>query len=230
MVFRGKLDIPVIDWRHYLETELDMHNSHQSFAARQRLLNYDGDASNQLIWFTDARPATPQFDQTPQAFLVLDQWIENIQANPEKSVAENKPADAEDACFATNGTLLASGDGVWSGILDDGPAGRLHAGVPDPRTSRIVAGGPIEGGVFQCALQPVEAALAQGPLRLVGADGRRGRAAEADLPERSLRLLEARPGPAAGALRQLEGREEVEEVGVRGPREARPPRPLRCCR
>src|SRR5918994_3933598 len=46
MVFRGKLDIPVIDWRHYLEDELDMHNSHQSFAARQRLLNYDGDASN----------------------------------------------------------------------------------------------------------------------------------------------------------------------------------------
>ena len=42
MVFRGKLDIPVIDWRHYLEPFLDMHNSHQSFAARQRLLNYDG--------------------------------------------------------------------------------------------------------------------------------------------------------------------------------------------
>ena len=54
MVFRGKLDIPVIDWRHYLEAFLDMHNSHQSFAARQRLLNYDGDASNQLIWFTAA--------------------------------------------------------------------------------------------------------------------------------------------------------------------------------
>ena len=56
MVFRGKLDIPVIDWRHYLEPYLDMHNSHQSFASRQRLLNYDGDASNQLIWFTGVPP------------------------------------------------------------------------------------------------------------------------------------------------------------------------------
>ena len=56
MVFRGKLDIPVIDWRHYLEAFLDMHNSHQSFASRQRLLNYDGDASNQLIWFTGVPP------------------------------------------------------------------------------------------------------------------------------------------------------------------------------
>ena len=161
MVFRGKLDIPVIDWRHYLEDELDMHNSHQSFAARQRLLNYDGDASNQLIWFTDARPARA-FDQTPQAFLVLDRWIKNIQANPDKSVAENKPADAKDACFATNGTLLASGDDVWSGILDDGAAGACTQAFQIHSTSRIVAGGPIEGGVFQCALQPVEAALAKG--------------------------------------------------------------------
>ncbi len=34
-----------------------MHNSHQSFAERQRMLDRDGDASNQVIWFTDARPA-----------------------------------------------------------------------------------------------------------------------------------------------------------------------------
>ena len=56
MVFRGKIGIPLIDWRHYLEPLLDMHNSHQSFAARQRMLDFDGDASNQVIWFTDARP------------------------------------------------------------------------------------------------------------------------------------------------------------------------------
>ena len=57
MQFQGDIDIPIIDWRHYLEDELDMHHSHQSFAARQRMLNADGDASNQVIWFTDARPA-----------------------------------------------------------------------------------------------------------------------------------------------------------------------------
>ena len=162
MVFRGKLDIPVIDWRNYLEHRLDMHNSHQSFAARQRLLNYDGDASNQLIWFTDARPGAAQFNQTSQAFLVLDRWIENIKANPGKSIAENKPADAKDACFATNGTLIATGDDVWDGILDDDPAGVCTQAFPIYSTSRIVAGGPIEGGVFKCALQPVERALAHG--------------------------------------------------------------------
>ncbi|HEV7758932.1 MAG TPA: DUF6351 family protein, partial [Acidimicrobiales bacterium] len=67
MEFQGDIDIPVIDWRHYLEDELNMHNTQQSFAARQRMLNADGDASNQVIWFTDARPAVA-FDQTPMAF------------------------------------------------------------------------------------------------------------------------------------------------------------------
>jgi hypothetical protein len=162
IVFRGDIDIPVIDWRHYLEHRLDMHNSHQSFASRQRLLNYDGDASNQLIWFTDARPGTPQSDPTPQAFLVLDSWIKNIEANPDKSVGENKPADAKDSCFATNGSLIASGDDVWSGILDDEAAGACTQAFQIYSTSRIVAGGPIEGGVFKCALQPVASALAHG--------------------------------------------------------------------
>jgi hypothetical protein len=41
-----------------------MHNSHQSFAAWQRMLNFDGDASNQVIWFTAPGPTGPAFDQT----------------------------------------------------------------------------------------------------------------------------------------------------------------------
>jgi hypothetical protein len=155
MVFRGKLDIPVIDWRHYLEPFLDMHNSHQSFAARQRLLNYDGDASNQLIWFTAAPPpgsSAPRFDQTPMALRVLDQWLET----------GVKPAAAVDSCFDVNGNLIASGAGVWNGILDGGPKGPCATAFPLNGTSRIVAGGPIAGGVFKCALQPVERALAHG--------------------------------------------------------------------
>jgi hypothetical protein len=162
MVFRGKLDIPVIDWRHYLEPVLDMHNSHQSFASRQRMLNYDGDASNQLIWFTAIPPSGARFDQTPQALLLLDRWLANIKAHPERSVGANKPVDAVDSCFASNGSLIASGDGVWSGILDNGPKGACAQQFPPFGTSRTVAGGPIEGGIFKCQTQPVERALAHG--------------------------------------------------------------------
>ncbi len=158
LVFMGDIDIPVIDWRHYLEDFLDMHNSHQSFAARQRMLDADGDASNQVVWFTGA-PGGPQFDQTPEAFAVIDEWMRNIFAHPELGVAGNRPSDAVDRCFDAQGNEIASGDGVWAGILDDGPAGACTQQYPVYSTSRIVAGGPLKGGVFKCALQSVQEAI-----------------------------------------------------------------------
>jgi Tannase-like family of unknown function (DUF6351) len=161
LVFRGAIDIPIIDWRHYLEHELDMHHSHQSFATRQRMLNHDGRASNQVIWFTDARPARA-FDQTPMAFEVIDEWMANIRAKPRRGVVRNKPARAVDSCFATNGSLLHSGSDVWAGILDTRPDGPCTQMFPLFRTSRIVSGGPIEGSIFKCALQPVTKAIARG--------------------------------------------------------------------
>ncbi|NUR84641.1 MAG: hypothetical protein HOY71_11205 [Nonomuraea sp.] len=162
LVFRGDIGIPVIDWRHYLEDQLNMHNAHQSFASRQRMLAFDGDARNQVIWFTDARPDGPKFDQTPQALRVMDEWLANIRKNPQKSVAGNKPATAVDSCFATDGTQIAAGPDVWNGILDRRPQGACTARFPLYGTSRTVAGGPIEGGVFACRLQPVARAINRG--------------------------------------------------------------------
>jgi hypothetical protein len=159
LVFRGDIDIPIIDWRHYLERELDMHNAHQSFAARQRMLNFDGDASNGVIWFTDGPRV---FDQTPQALAVIDEWMANIRANPGRSVAANRPAGAVDACFNSDGSQIAAGAGVWNGILDSEAAGTCTERFPLYSTSRIVAGGPIEGGVYKCALRPVAQAVADG--------------------------------------------------------------------
>ena len=161
MVFDGQLNIPVIDWRHYLEEELDMHNSHQSFSARQRILNRMGHADHQLIWFTDARPERAH-DQTMQALEVLHEWVMNIKSNPAAGIAGNKPESAVDACFATDGSLIAQGDTVWQGVLDDGSAGSCTAAFPLYSTSRIVAGGPIEGSIFKCALKPLDTALSDG--------------------------------------------------------------------
>ena len=161
MVFDGNIDIPVIDWRHYLEDELDMHHSHQSFATRQRIADQRGDAGNQVIWFTDARPAVA-FDQTPMAFAVMDEWVRNIKANPGRSVADNRPAAAVDSCFDTNGQLIASGPDVWNGVLTNDAAGACTQRFPIYSTSRRVAGGPFRGGVFKCQLQPVASAIDAG--------------------------------------------------------------------
>lgn len=161
MVFDGQLNIPVIDWRHYLEHILDMHNSHQSFSARQRIRNRMGNADNQLVWFTDARPER-EFDQTMQALDVLDEWVMNIKANPDAGVAGNRPATAQDACFATDGSLIAEGADVWGGILDNAAAGACTQAFPLYSTSRIVAGSPIEGSIFKCSLKALDTALSDG--------------------------------------------------------------------
>lgn len=161
MVNRGAVEIPLIDWRHYLEGVLDMHNTHQSFAARQRLLNHDGDASNQLIWFVE--PGEDDLlDNTLEAFAVIDEWMANIAANPNRTVGENRPAAAVDTCFASDGSVIASGDTVWNGVLDDEAAGVCTQRFPVFSTSRIVAGAPITGDVFKCDLQPVADAITAG--------------------------------------------------------------------
>jgi hypothetical protein len=147
LYFDGDIDIPIIDWRPYLEEVLDMHNSHQSFASRQRMLDRDGRASNQVIWFSERGG-----DQTLEAFRVMDQWI----------LSGRRPADAVDRCFTAAGAEIARGPQAWDGILNSRPDGACTAAFPLHSTSRIVAGGPLRGGVYKCALQSVGRAIRRG--------------------------------------------------------------------
>ena len=163
-VFSGRLEVPAIDHRQYMERELDMHNSHQSFALRKRVLDRDGgrDRGNLVVWFTDTIPNTPKASNTFDALALMDQWLLNIRAHPHKGVARNRPAAAVDSCFDKNGVLMAAGPGVWDGILDKRPAGACTQAFPTYRTSRIVAGAPIQGGIYACAKKSVASAIADG--------------------------------------------------------------------
>ncbi len=161
-VFAGALALPTIDHRQYMERELDMHNVHQSFAVRQRLFNRQGHSDNLVVWFTDTVPGQPKASQTMEALAVMDQWMLAILGNPAAGVVGNKPAAATDSCFDRNGQLMASGSGVWDGILDTRPAGACTQAFPLYGTSRTVAGAPIEGSIYRCALKPVQRALRDG--------------------------------------------------------------------
>jgi hypothetical protein len=146
LYFDGDIDIPIIDWRPYLEERLDMHNSHQSFASRQRMLDHDGRASNQVIWFSQ-----PDDSRILEAFGVMDEWL-----------LEGRPPEATDRCFTATGDEIARGPRVWDGILNSRAEGACTAAFELHSTSRIVAGGPLRGGVYKCALQPVGKAFARG--------------------------------------------------------------------
>ncbi len=191
MQFQGDIDIPIIDWRHYLEDELDMHHSHQSFATRQRMLNADGNADNQVIWFTDARPAV-QFDQTPMAFEVIDEWMANIEAHPERGVAGNKPARCR-RLVLQHRRQPPRLRRARLGRRHRRPARRrLHPALPDlldvtPPGRRTVRGRHLE---------VPDAADPEGDrprrLRQLAPDLRPASAAERDLPRRRLRLHQRR--------------------------------------
>ncbi len=176
LYFDGDIDIPIIDWRPYLEEVLDMHNSHQSFASRQRMLDRDGRASNQVIWFSERGG-----DQTLEAFRVMDQWI----------LSGRRPDDAVDRCFTAAGAEIARGPGAWDGILNSRPDGACTTAFPLHSTSRIVAGGPLRGGVYKCALQSVGRAIRRGLYGSWTPTDGRARPARADLPDRGVRLHQA---------------------------------------
>ena len=162
-VFSGKLEVPAIDHRQYMERELDMHNAHQSFAVRQRVLDQGRQyARNLVIWFTDTTPGVPKASQSLQALAVMDQWLTNMRLAPGKGIARNKPAQAVDSCFDLQGKLIHAGDDAWNGILDRRTPGKCTSSFPLYGTSRTVAGAPIEGGIYSCARKPVFAALADG--------------------------------------------------------------------
>lgn len=158
MIFQGEMDIPTIDVREYLEPVLDMHNAHQSFAARQRILDAKGAAEQHVIWFGDMRsndPADPlpgmQFDIVKRALLSMDEWM-----------LDERPEAAVDSCFDFEGGLIAAGDDVWNGILDEATEGACAQTFPLYTQSRIEAGGPISGDVFKCQLKSVDQALSDG--------------------------------------------------------------------
>jgi hypothetical protein len=162
MFFHGQLDRPTIDHRQYMERELDMHNVHQSFAVRKRVMDRMGDSDMLVIWFTDTMPGTPKFSQSMEAIDVMDEWMRNLRANPKAGFRANRPARAVDSCFDVQGKLIYAGDDAWDGILDNKPAGPCTERFPLYGTSRTVAGAPIEGGIYKCALKPVEQAVMDG--------------------------------------------------------------------
>jgi hypothetical protein len=162
MVFSGRVPLPAIDHRQYMERELNMHNVHQSFAVRKRMIQRMGHSDHLVIWFTDTMPGVPKASQSLEALALMDEWMANIRANPTRTIAQNLPAKAVDSCFDVNGKLMFSGPDVWDGILNDKLKGACTQAFPMYSTSRIVAGAPIEGGIYRCALKPVDTAVADG--------------------------------------------------------------------
>ncbi len=151
-VFIGFADIPIIDMRHYLEDELNMHHTTASFATRLRLLAGQGHADNQVIWV-----AHKDYDPVPEALQLLDKWLQ-AKAHGE----HNRPTDIQDTCFNAEGDVIAMGPEVWNGDWNQQPQGECMKVYPRFKTSREVAGDTPAGITFKCATQTIKQAITAG--------------------------------------------------------------------
>ncbi len=154
-VFLGELSMPVIDFRNYLEPDLDMHHSLQSFSVRLRMLREQGHADNQLIWFAD-QPYVPLSD----AIDVLEQWLEKMQTDASLSVADARPTDATDRCYRETGQIISSGGAVWDGVWNGERDGECMTEFPIYSNPRIEAGDDYFSDILKCHLQSVDDAIA----------------------------------------------------------------------
>lgn len=156
-VFIGKVDLPILDVRHYLEDELDMHHMSASFYSRLRIEQANGHAKNHVIWVSHK-------DYTPlkEAFEVMDQWILNKVDNSLEGTIKAKPSTLTDQCFDSDGDVMASGMSVFNGQWNNKSDGACQKAYPMFSTSRIQAGGTWSGDIFKCKLIPIEAAIKRG--------------------------------------------------------------------
>ena len=167
-IFLGEIEMPVIDLRHYLEPRLDMHHSLQSFSTRLRMLRQQGHANNQLIWIADL-----PYDPFRDALHMLEGWLDKLRTNPDLSVVDARPTDANDRCYSKDGELIASGDDVWNGTWNGKQAGECTRNFPPFANPRLIAGDDYASDILKCHLRTIDQAITDGVYVPVDASAHR---------------------------------------------------------
>jgi hypothetical protein len=126
----------------------DIHLKFYSWSIRQRLIDQNGHAGNQII--------TAPFNAKDDYFEQMNRWLDAVWADTSnkslsKKVVANKPADVVDACWDSAGNKIAETLATpWS-------AGMCNTLYPAGRTPNLVAGAPIEGSTIKCKLKKPQA-------------------------------------------------------------------------
>lgn len=131
-----------------LDPDGDVHLRYHAHSIRQRLVNANGHADNQVI-VGNLAPSELLIDQ-------MGQWLTAIKADTSRrSLAEkvvaNKPADAVDACWTPGPNSVK----IVERQTLDGP-GQCNTLFPVGVPPEFVAGAPIELDVIKCKLKPLD--------------------------------------------------------------------------
>lgn len=197
-VFSGKLDVPALDHRQYMERELDMHNSPvlrgaAAGAQPQRPLRQPGGLVHRH------RPQHTQ-GQPDAAGAAGDEPVAGQhQGQPEEERGPEQAGGGGRRLLRP----LRRHDEQRQRRVGRHPRQpqrrRLHAGLPAVRHLAHRGGGAHPGRHLPLRAQERGRCRDRWHLRQLDARRHRAGAAAADLPQRRVRLQPARPGCAAGA-------------------------------
>ncbi len=145
-------EIPIIDFRTYLEHLPDVHDSIRSFSMRERLKAANGSADNQVIIVHHRNHPGGWGVVDAQVLDWMDQWVTAIQADmapgsEAERVVRNKPAGLSDGCYTEQGGWVAAEQGYMQSQCAE-----MYTPHGDPR---IAAGAPVANNVLKCALKPL---------------------------------------------------------------------------
>ncbi len=129
-----------------LAVQGDVHLRYHAHSIRQRLINANGHAENQVI-VGNLAPTELLIDQ-------MGQWLTAIKADASRrrlveKVVANKPANVVDACWTTAGVKIVERQTL------DGP-GQCNQLFPVGVPPEYVAGAPIQLDTIKCRLKPID--------------------------------------------------------------------------
>jgi hypothetical protein len=146
----GLSSIPVFDITGIYNDDAGYHYQWFHFAARERMLEANGNTDNHVMW----RGSPVPFETAWATFVG---WVEAVKADTSddserEKVARNKPAAAVDGCWTSATTFIAEPQ-----TFSSQPDSKCNALFPTYAFPRYVAGGPLKANAFKCRLKPISA-------------------------------------------------------------------------
>jgi hypothetical protein len=144
---------PIIDLRTYTDAVSDIHTRFWSFATRQRLIEANGNADNQVLLTAGLTTPGAAAIQT-YALTSMDRWLTAIAADrghgsARAKVIRDKPADLADGCFTATGERITEPN-VYQGT------GRCDTLYPSFGDTRLAAGAPLRDNILKCQLKALD--------------------------------------------------------------------------
>ena len=154
----GLANVPIVDFRPYVDLAPDIHDRFRSYVTRARLMAANGRADNHVMLTMPGGPngllqaITPE--RTAEVLRALNEWLDNIAKDSSKDpaaakIARGKPRDLADACWTAEGDKIVEPQ-VY------GAAGQCNRLYPPHADPRMAAGAPLTDDVLKCALKPVD--------------------------------------------------------------------------